>query len=184
LEEEKAISYLFYKVLDPAICIYECEARAFIECQNLPKRSLPRVESPQPKGAADQIPEISPQELWQNLQNGPTLPVVIDVREPREYQRGHIPQAKLNPLPRLLSNLEALPSNGQKMIFVCCSGRRSQRTAQMLQSRGYTNVMILQGGMLAWENAGLLETVNMDASRDVTGMPTTGSTAQSNGNGF
>lgn len=185
LEEEKAISHLFYRVLDPAICIYECEVRAFVECQNLPKRSLPQAVSPQPLEDAGQIPEISPQELWQNLQNGPMPSLVVDVREPREYQQGHIPQARLNPLPQLFSNSETLPSpDGQNVILVCRSGRRSQRAAQMLQSRGYSNVMILQGGMLAWENAGLLEAVNIGTSGDVTGMPPTGSTAQANGNGF
>jgi len=159
LEEEEAISYLFYKILDPASCIYECEVRAFVECQNLPKRSLSQIVSPQPVAVVGQIPEISPQELRQNLQSESILPLVIDVREPREYQRGHIPQAKLKPLPQLFSKPEMLPPpNGQKVIVVCRSGQRSRRAARILLNRGYTNVMILKGGMLAWENAGLLGT--------------------------
>lgn len=185
LEEEEAISYLFYKVLDPAICIYECQVRAFIECQNLPKRSLPQVVSPQPMTITDQMPEISPQELLQNLQNRPTLPLVIDVREPREYQRGHIPQAKLNPLHQLFSNPETLPPlNGQKMILVCRSGRRSRRAAQILQSRGYINVVILRGGMLAWKNAGLLEAVDLTTGRDTSSHPTIDDSPWLNGNSF
>ncbi|HXV97705.1 MAG TPA: SulP family inorganic anion transporter, partial [Anaerolineae bacterium] len=39
LPEDQAIEYIFHKILDPAICIYECDVRAFQECQNLPKRS-------------------------------------------------------------------------------------------------------------------------------------------------
>ena len=41
LTEENAISYLFHRALDPAVCIYECPVRVFKECQNLPKRTLP-----------------------------------------------------------------------------------------------------------------------------------------------
>jgi SulP family sulfate permease len=37
--DSNALGYLFYKVLDPVVCIYECPYRAFKECQNLPKRS-------------------------------------------------------------------------------------------------------------------------------------------------
>jgi SulP family sulfate permease len=185
LEEEKAISHLFYKVLDPAICIYECEVRAFIECQNLPKRSVPHPVSVQPVMPADKVPEISAQDLWQTLHNGTTSPLIIDVRESREYRRGHIPQAKLNSLPHLFSNPESLPppDNGQKVILVCRSGRRSRRAAQILQDRGYSNVMIVQGGMLAWKNAGLLEAVEIGSGGVATEQPPSDSTAPSNRNG-
>ncbi|MCP4623334.1 MAG: STAS domain-containing protein, partial [bacterium] len=41
LIEDGAIKHLFYKVLDPAVCIYECNTRTFEECQNLPKYRYP-----------------------------------------------------------------------------------------------------------------------------------------------
>ena len=41
LPEDDAIGHLFYHVLDPVVCIYECPVRAFKECQNLPKLTLP-----------------------------------------------------------------------------------------------------------------------------------------------
>lgn len=179
LKEDEAISYLFYKVLDPAVCIYECEVRAFKECQNLPKRSYPQPVSPQPMMLEANVPEITPQELWQSLRNGKTPPLIIDVREPREFKQGHIPRARLKPLPALLTKVEALPAN-TPIIFVCRSGRRSRRAAQMLQSQGYPNLMILRGGMLAWEHAGLLEAVDLATDHDASEWPTSGSILSSN----
>jgi SulP family sulfate permease len=159
LTEDEAISYLFHKILDPAICIYECNVRAFKECQNLPKQhfalEIPLYTGPSPNG---NIPEIPPQVLRQKLRDKALAPLVIDVREPREYKGGHIPEAKLMPLPGLLSNGSEL-SKTQEIVFVCRSGRRSRRAAQALKTQGHTQVSILEGGMLAWETAHLLEAV-------------------------
>lgn len=157
LIEEEAIGYLFYKTLDPATCIYECNVRAFKECQNLPKRTfqmhLPPVEIP-----AANIVEISPKELRLRLLNGGMSPLVIDVREPREFNQGHVPQAQLMPLSKIISQVPQLPHE-QEIVLVCRTGRRSVRAAQILQKHGCQKVHILQGGILAWEAAGLLEAI-------------------------
>ncbi len=160
LQEDYAIEYLFYKILDPAICIYECEVRAFKECQNLPKRLVPEVMIPlHTMIPANGVPEIPPQELWHKLMHSDTPPLVIDVREPREFKQGHIPKAQLVPLPKLLSEKPDLPRD-REIVLVCRSGRRSLRAAGMLQSgKNGLNLRILQGGMLAWEAAKLLEAV-------------------------
>lgn len=160
LGEDDALSYLFYKILDPAVCIYECEVRAFKECQNLPKRAgppdLPLFTAIPP----DSVDTIAPQELWQALHagDGALPPLVVDVREPREFKQNHIPQARLLPLPKVLTETQALPAD-RDLVFVCRSGRRSSRAAYVLRARGYRRIRILQGGMLAWEAAGLLEAV-------------------------
>jgi SulP family sulfate permease len=158
LSEDTAITHIFHSIIDPAICIYECEVRTFKECQNLPKRTYP-VDIPLhtdiPK---DTVNGISPRALWQQLHQD-TLPLIIDVREPREFRQGHIQQAQLMPLPTLYSNASDLPHD-RPIIFVCRSGRRSTRAAYMLHNRGYNNAAILQGGMLAWESAGLLEAID------------------------
>ena len=170
LPQDGAVSQLFHRELDPAVCIYECPVRAFRECQNLPKNlhetdaetriALPSLD---PK-TLDAVPAIAPQELWQAL-HAPAPPVMIDVREPREFQRGHVPGAISIPLPALLSSLNgtagegaqpALPA-GRPLILVCRAGRRSRRVAAVLTSRGMDDVRVLQGGMLAWEAARLLE---------------------------
>lgn len=160
LPEDQAIDYLFHKILDPAICIYECDVRAFLECQNLPKRTIPPNLIPlHTVIPANTIPEISPQELWQKLMRSQTPPLVIDVREPREFKQGHIPNAQLIPLSQLLLEKPQLPGD-RDMVLVCRSGRRSLRAAWMLPRQDYPNLHILEGGMLAWEAAKLLEAVD------------------------
>lgn len=157
LSEDKAIEYLFYHVLDPAVCIYESDVRVFRECQNLPKY-IPSVEITLPKNlAAIRVADIEPRLLWQQLRQG-SPPLVIDVREPREFQQGHIPQAQLVSLPTLLAARPALPHD-RSIVFVCRTGRRSTRAAQLYQQDGYTNVAVLQSGMQGWETARLLEAV-------------------------
>lgn len=157
LHEDDAIDYLFHKVLDPALCIYECEVRAFRECQNLPKRTEPLRIPLRTAAAADGVVEIGPQQIWQQLR-GSTPPCIIDVREPREFQQGHIPVAQLIPLPALLAADPALPRD-RTLVLVCRGGRRSARAAHALRNQGYQNVVVLRGGMLAWGAAGLLEAV-------------------------
>ena len=161
LLEDEAISHLFYRVLDPAVCIYECSIRAFKECQNLPKRiavnDIPFLQDI-PQGS---IIDITPQKLWERLHNGASEkpPLVVDVREPREFNRGHLPEARLEPLPNILTDSVRFP-NDRDIVFVCRSGRRSRRAAYALKQMGIFNVVILKGGMLAWQAAGLLEAVD------------------------
>ena len=163
LMEDLAIGYIFYKILDPAICVYECNVRAFKECQNLPKRVYP-VDIPRHTDIPpNSIASISAEALYQKLHDGATPRlVVIDVREPREFKQGHIPNSQLVPLPKLLSEKSDLPlPPDYEIVLVCRSGRRSVRAAYVLQNKGYHRVSVLQGGILAWETAGLLEAVEL-----------------------
>jgi SulP family sulfate permease len=157
LEDDRAIEHLFHRVLDPAICIYECPVRVFKECQNLPRPDYPVTLPMNLDFASGTTVEITPVQLWQQL-HGPQPPLVIDVREPREYQRGHIAQAQLRPLPVFVMSPPDLPRD-RLLVFVCRSGRRSQRVAYWLQQQGYAGVAVLSGGMQAWEAAGLLVAV-------------------------
>ena len=157
LSEDNAVEHLFYRVLDPAICIYESNVRVFKECQNLPRPDY-SIEIPlYTEAPGARVPDISPQQLWGQLR-GASPPLVIDVREPREFQRGHIPQALLFPLSKLLSETPDLPRD-RPLVCVCRSGRRSTRAASLLRNQGHDKVAVLQGGMLAWETAGLLEAI-------------------------
>jgi sulfate permease, SulP family len=158
LSGDDAVSHLFHRILDPAVCIYECPVRAFKECQNLPKREYDLDVHLHTEFPVAPLPAIPARGLWQQLRNGQSPPLLIDVREPREFHRGHIPQAELVPLPELLADTADLPQ-GRRIVLVCRSGRRSQRAAHLLLSRGFSDVSILEGGMLAWEAAGLLEAV-------------------------
>ena len=160
LGEDQAIDHLFYKTIDPAVCIYECNVRAFRECQNLPKRTyagdIPLY--------LDQVPEnvasISARDLWEKLRQNGDSHQVLDVREPREFVEGHILQAQSLPLPQILSGAPDWATD-KELILVCRSGRRSMRAAQALRTSGYQNICVLDGGMLAWKADGLLEAVDI-----------------------
>ncbi len=157
LPEDEAIAHLFYHVLDPAICIYECEVRAFKECQNLPKPMLHLTLAPVPLSAVA-VPEIAPETLYRELR-GPTPPLVVDVREPREFRQGRVPGAVNVPLPRLLENAHAVPKD-RPIVLACRTGRRSRRAAAHLLQQGYRDLRLLAGGMVAWRAAALLEAVD------------------------
>jgi SulP family sulfate permease len=160
LSDEEAIGHLFHRILDPAVCIYECPIRAFKECQNLPKHFYPQaITFYETKLLESSIGTIDAYDLRELLSNGEDVPLVVDVREPREFKRGRIPQASLKPLPALLANMAEIP-NEQPVVFVCRSGRRSRLAAHILQEQGCKKVLVLKGGMLAWESAGLLEAVD------------------------
>jgi len=157
LSEDQAITHVFYNVLDPAVCIYECEVRAFKECQNLPRHSYALDIPLHTELPLGEIRYISPQTLWEQL-HGNNPPFIIDVREPREFKRRRIPQAELKPLPTLVSETINLVS-GRQVVCVCRGGRRSARAAYILQQNGSKKVLALKGGMLAWEAAGFLTAV-------------------------
>lgn len=79
--------------------------------------------------------------------------LVIDVRQPTEWDRGHIKGATHIPLDELPTRLENLPQ-GKTIITVCQSGHRSARAARTLTRAGH-DALNLRGGMNAWQHAGL-----------------------------
>jgi rhodanese-related sulfurtransferase len=82
--------------------------------------------------------------------------LLLDVREPDEYAAIHAPSAKLIPLGEVGLRLKELEAWRDKPIAVMCrSGRRSARAVALLQQAGFTRVSNVQGGILAWEQAGL-----------------------------
>jgi SulP family sulfate permease len=160
LSDDDAIQILFNRQLDPAICIYECPYRVFKECQNLPKR-MDLVNIPLSALTQDfRCATIDAPTLWTttNSENG-QRPFVVDVREPREFSQGHVPGAHSVPLANILAGNWQMPAD-QSVVLVCRSGRRSRRAAIALtENLDHNEVSILDGGMVAWEAAGLLEAV-------------------------
>jgi SulP family sulfate permease len=159
LDDDTAITKLFYHVLDPAVCVYECEVRVFKECQNLPKQTLPAGLTLHTDQPTRPVTTITPRTLWEQM-HSVDPPLVCDVREPREFQRAHIPNARLLPLPKLLAEPGPLPRD-RRIVLTCRAGRRSTRAAQALMQQGYASVSVLDGGLVAWEAAGLLEAVDL-----------------------
>ena len=78
---------------------------------------------------------------------------VIDVREPVEYRRGHVPGAKLIPVATVLSRREEL-SHERDLIFVCAVGQRSALACEMAAAVGLTRLYNMEGGTDAWAKAG------------------------------
>lgn len=80
--------------------------------------------------------------------------LMIDVREPHEHARAHIPAAKLMPL-STLGSAELPDADGKKVVIVCASGARSMMAADRLFAHHYPEVYNLHGGMSGWRMAGL-----------------------------
>jgi rhodanese-related sulfurtransferase len=80
---------------------------------------------------------------------------VIDVREPHEFQAGHIPAATLIPVNSVFARREELPKEG-KILFVCEVGQRSALAAEMAAAGGLPaeRLYTLDGGTDAWRKAG------------------------------
>ena len=94
---------------------------------------------------------ITAMEFIQNYAGNPEIQI-IDVREPEEFEAGHIPAAKLIPLGQLENNLAALNKN-KTLILYCRSGRRSGIAQESLKPFGFHKTLNLAGGILAWNEA-------------------------------
>src|SRR3954454_22985388 len=99
------------------------------------------------------IEEIEPFEAAAELEGGDV--VLIDTREPHEYEEAHLENGKLVP-PGLLADeiAAAAPDKSARTILYCRSGNRSAIAAAQLQARGYENVASMSGGTLHWPEQG------------------------------
>lgn len=79
--------------------------------------------------------------------------VLLDVREDVEWDAGHIEQALHIPMGELNARIDEIPED-RTIVAVCRSGQRSQAVTDALNRAGYT-AHNLEGGMYAWEDAGL-----------------------------
>lgn len=80
---------------------------------------------------------------------GDTPPVMIDVREPWEYELAHLEGSRLVPLGELAGRIGELPT-GASLVTVCHKGMRSERAAALLRRAGFASVRSLEGGVDAW----------------------------------
>lgn len=81
--------------------------------------------------------------------------VIIDVRNPNEYQSGHVPGSTLIPVNSVFQRRDELPPD-KKIIFVCSVGQRSALAAEMAAAGGLPadRLYNLEGGTDAWTKAG------------------------------
>jgi adenylyltransferase/sulfurtransferase len=76
-------------------------------------------------------------------------PIVIDVREPYEWDIAQIPYTRFIPKDQVREHLAEIPMD-EEVILSCRSGKRSMAVLEYLQSQGYTKLKNLKGGVLAW----------------------------------
>jgi adenylyltransferase/sulfurtransferase len=94
--------------------------------------------------------DIDPVEVKAKIDRGDPF-VLIDVREPHEYQICRIPYAKLIPLGDLPKRVNELDS-ADEIVAHCKSGMRSAKAVDFLKQAGFRKVRNMKGGILAWSD--------------------------------
>jgi adenylyltransferase/sulfurtransferase len=94
------------------------------------------------------VPEITATELEKMVEQRKPF-VLLDVREPDEYQICRIPGSKLMPLGDMLKRMHELDP-ADEIVVHCRSGVRSARAVEWLMKAGFRRVRNLKGGVLAW----------------------------------
>jgi len=97
-----------------------------------------------------QVPQITVQDLHRELQHVQ----LVDVRQPGEWEQGHIEGAMLKPLPKLTTLLDGL-DRARPVAVHCKSGYRSSIATSLLEREGFAQVMNVIGGFDAWKTCGL-----------------------------
>jgi adenylyltransferase/sulfurtransferase len=96
------------------------------------------------------IPEITSQEVKKMMDEKKPF-VLIDVREPHEFQICRIPGSKLIPLGEVAKRMNELNS-ADEIVVHCRSGQRSAKAVELLMKAGFLKIHNLKGGILAWSD--------------------------------
>jgi rhodanese-related sulfurtransferase len=102
------------------------------------------------------IATITPKQLSELVQSDKSVEL-IDVRTPVEYREVHVGFARNVPLDQLdVASWTSGRSDSSRPLYVICrSGGRGKQACEKMKSAGITNVINVEGGTLAWEQAGL-----------------------------
>jgi molybdopterin/thiamine biosynthesis adenylyltransferase/rhodanese-related sulfurtransferase len=107
----------------------------------------------------EDIEEISSIEAHERLAT-PDAPLFVDVREPDEWDEGHIPDAIHVTRGRLESRIEGLvPDKSRELVVYCSVGSRSAFATKVLGEMGYADVVNLDGGFADWKRNGFEVTI-------------------------
>ncbi len=109
---------------------------------------VPQHEPPPPAGLTEW--EVDPLEVKSKMDRGDRF-VLIDVREPHEFQICRIPGSRLIPLGELVKRLSELDS-AEDIVAHCKSGMRSGKAVDFLRQAGFRKVKNMKGGILAWSD--------------------------------
>jgi rhodanese-related sulfurtransferase len=103
----------------------------------------------QPRGK-----RASPLQATQLINRGKTT--ILDVRDTAEFANGHLRDAKNIPLADLAGRIGELDkSKTRTIVVVCQSGARADKAVRQLAAAGFDDVVSLDGGLTAWQAAGL-----------------------------
>ncbi|MCL6641838.1 MAG: rhodanese-like domain-containing protein [Candidatus Bipolaricaulota bacterium] len=104
-----------------------------------------------------QVSAAEAQKLILEHKNDPDF-IVLDVRTPEEFARGHLPEKTPMNLDFYASDFRERLSRldrGRTYLVYCRTGNRSGETVALMKELGFRRVYDLQGGILAWQSAGL-----------------------------
>jgi rhodanese-related sulfurtransferase len=82
--------------------------------------------------------------------------MIVDVRTAAEFAGGHLPQARHFALNELETKAAQISKNKKTpLLLICQTGQRAQKAQAVLAGAGYAEIYILQGGLGAWQQAGM-----------------------------
>ena len=105
-------------------------------------------------GNVDQVEALSPERFQALLGDHPAA-TLLDVRTLDEWRSGHIAQATNEFAGDLAAGADVETAQGELVLLACATGYRSRVAASLLQARGISHIVQLDGGMEAWDAAGL-----------------------------
>jgi rhodanese-related sulfurtransferase len=102
--------------------------------------------------AKSRITEIAAQDAV--AEHGRGGSIFLDVREPNEWNLGHVPGAIHVPRGQLEGKVEGLVDRSKPVVVYCAGGSRSALAADTMRQMGYEHVTSLNGGFRGWAEAG------------------------------
>jgi rhodanese-related sulfurtransferase len=113
------------------------------------------------------VPEVSVGQLDSMLKTGAPAPQLIDVRTTAEWRSGRIAGAVHVPITELDARIAGLQLDAARpIVAICRAAHRSVPAVRLLRQHGFKNPCQLQGGMLAWRQAGLPVEVDSDGKKE------------------
>ncbi|HXD24176.1 MAG TPA: rhodanese-like domain-containing protein, partial [Gemmatimonadaceae bacterium] len=103
-------------------------------------------------GALERVTQVTTQAIAERIARGEVT--VVDVRNPGEWEHGHLPDALHIPLGALAGRAGEIPA-GRPVVVHCQGGTRSAIAASILLGKGVRDVTNLRGGYEDWRRAGL-----------------------------
>ncbi|MFQ6115769.1 MAG: ArsR/SmtB family transcription factor [bacterium] len=149
VESRRAGVQIFYRLAGDEVLHYYNHLQALAEKRSVEIREIVRLFFEE----RDDMQPISKEELWRRIQNKEVI--VIDVRPPEEYKKGHISGALSIPLTELENRLQEIPQDREVVAY--CRGRYcvlSAEAMKVLREAGYQAVR-LREGLPEWKEAGL-----------------------------